>query len=218
MLKHQGVKPSDSILDYGCGAGVFLDFLKENGFTNLTGYDPFIGKYSDQSVLGNKFDVVTSYDVIEHVEDPVTYLADLIELVKLHGKLVLGTPNADHIPITNKPPFPVELSQPYHRHIFSEKALTELATNNGLEVSNIYRRFYFDTLIPGVNTRFMWEYINASGGHLETCVEPPNNKLVWSSPKLIFFALFGYFFPARGNILLTLHKTKVIKGRLRANE
>ena len=79
MLKKQGVRKTDSILDYGCGAGVFLDFLREEGFENLFGYDAFIPKYADASVLNRQFDIVTSYDVIEHVENPVDYLQTLIQ-------------------------------------------------------------------------------------------------------------------------------------------
>lgn len=210
MLKKVGVTKDSSILDYGCGSGIFVDMLLDAGFTNVSGYDPFIPRFNDRSVLDRKFDVVTSYDVIEHVDNPTDYLYDLSKPLAVGGVLVLGTPNADYIRLRNKPYCAVELSQPYHRHIFSERQLFSLGTKFGLEPLSIYRRFYFDSFFPAVNTRFLWEYINRNGGFLDVCVKPLNLGMVFRSPKLMLYALLGYFWPERGNILLTYRKAKEV--------
>ena len=116
---------------------------------------------------------------------------------------MIGTPNASEISLKYKRYPAVELSQPYHRHILSEQALLALAKDYGLKPLHTYRRFYFDSLIPGVNVRFMWEYINRCGGLIDAAVEPFKWGMVLSSPKLLFLALFGYFKRSPGNILLT---------------
>lgn len=218
LLKRRGIRKESLILDYGCGAGLFVDFLKEEGFTNVRGYDAFVEKYSDVSVLSDKYDVVVSHDVIEHVDDPRDYLRTLVSLLKIQGVLVIGTPNADRISLKPQRHFPVELSQPYHRHILSERMLKILAAEFGLDIEHTYRRFYFDSLYPGVNTRFMWTYVNTLGGFIDACVEPPRIDIIRSSPKLLFYAFFGYFFPPRGNILLSMRKILDVSIRKVANE
>ena len=41
----------------------------------------------------NEFDVVTAFDVIEHVIDDESFIESLIKVVKLDGVLIIGTPN-----------------------------------------------------------------------------------------------------------------------------
>jgi SAM-dependent methyltransferase len=206
LLRKVGVRNDSRILDYGCGSGVFIDFLARRGFSNLHGFDAFIPRFADPSVLSTKFDVVTSYDVIEHVSDPREYLKQLVDALADGGLLILGTPNADGIRLSPKPPFPVELSQPYHRHIFSERQLFSLAREHGLTPVYVYRRFYFDTWWPFVNTRFLWSYVQATGGFIDVCVKPLQLGIVARSPRLILNALLGYFAKERGNILVTFKK------------
>ena len=102
----------------------------------------------------------------------------------------------------------VELSQPYHRHILSQQALIGLANRAGLKVTNIYNRFYFDSLYPTVNTRFMWGYVKATGGFIDASFEPPKLSPLFTSPQLLFWAFFGYFFRTPGNMLLTFRKVQ----------
>lgn len=203
MLQAQGVSKNHRILDYGCGKGLYVHFLRNAGFTETTGYDPYSVEFSDSTVLGEQYDVVVSHDVIEHVENPLEYLQTLLGLTKQSGILVLGTPNADEISLNNESRYTIELSQPYHRHIFSEKALLEMTKSLGLNPRHIHRRFYYDTLVPGVNVRFMWNYIQKIGGLIDVAVEPLDWRTVLGSPSLIFYAFFGYLFRMPGNILIT---------------
>ena len=207
MLSRLGLNRTHRVLDYGCGAGLFVQYLREKGFSNAAGYDRFVPAYSDASVLrAGSYDAVVLYDVIEHVDDPRALLSSLVDLVVPGGLIAVGTPNADHISLREESLLTPELSQPYHRHIFSERTLLKMAEENGLTAEQIYRRFYFDSLFPGVNTRFMWAYIAETGGMIDAAVEPPQVARVFKSPRLLFYALFGYFFPPRGNILVTFRR------------
>jgi 2-polyprenyl-3-methyl-5-hydroxy-6-metoxy-1,4-benzoquinol methylase len=203
LLKKIGLQKDSRILDYGCGNGLFVQYLQSKGYTNATGYDPYIEAYTKTSLLHRSYDVVTSYDVIEHVEDPKSYMQDLVSLVKPGGLLVVGTPNAEEIDLFDPEGPAVELSQPYHRHILSARALFRLAEDNNLEVVDVYRRFYFDSLLPMVNTRCMWTYIKATGGMIDAAVEPIRWSQFLKSPRLLLYAFIGYFLPPRGNILLS---------------
>ncbi len=203
LLTRCGLSKDTKILDYGCGNGLFVTFLQSNGYAFANGFDPYIPEYAGTPLEPGSFDIVTSYDVIEHVDNPKSYLETLISLVKPGGLLVLGTPNAEEIDLFDPDGPPVELSQPYHRHILSARTLFKLAEDKALEVVDVYRRFYFDSLLPLVNTRCMWTYIRSTGGMIDAAVEPIQWGVFLKSPRLLLYAFLGYFYPPKGNILVT---------------
>ena len=204
LLKRQGLRRTDRILDFGCGAGLFVDFLREKGFPNVFGYDAFVPAYSDPTRLQVTYDAVVSYDVIEHDDDPRGFMRKLSGLISPGGMLAIGTPRADGVSIARRQD--PSLHPPYHRHILSEQVLLALGQEQGLELTHLYRRSFYDALLPTVNSHFMWRYIQKSGGLLDSVVEPPQIGLVWRSPDLLFLALFGYFMPLGDNMLLTFRK------------
>jgi hypothetical protein len=57
-------------------------------------------------------------------------------------------------------------------------------------------------MVPTVNSRFMWRYIDKAGGVLDAAVEPPRIGMVASSPDLLFLAFFGYFLPLGDNMVM----------------
>jgi SAM-dependent methyltransferase len=169
--------------------GLFVEFLREQGLENATGYDPFVPKYRNPRLLEDQYDVVVSYDVIEHSDEPRVFLRSLVRLVKPGGLLVIGTPNAQNVSIHREGD--PSLHVPYHRHILSQRALLALGKKAGCEPAHVYERSFYDSLYPTVNSRFMWRYIQKTGGLLDAAVEPPRTRLVLSSPDLLFFALFA---------------------------
>lgn len=204
LLERQGVKRTDRILDYGCGAGLFVKFLRTKGFQDVSGYDAFVPEYSSNPRFEEPFDAVVSYDVIEHDDDTREFMRSLAGLVKPGGVLAIGTPNADNVPLARtKDP---SLHPPYHRHILSERVLLALGREQSLEPEHIYRRSFYDSLVPTVNSRFMWRYIQKTGGLLDAAVEPPQTAVVLKSPEMLFLAFFGYFRPLGDNILVTFRK------------
>ena len=207
LLKKVGLRPDHYILDYGCGAGLFVRYLLDQGYRNAAGYDRYVPDFSDDAVLQRKNDFVTCYDVIEHFEDPRLCMQELREATKPGGFTIIGTPNAKRTDLSKQARFMVELSQPYHRHILSEDAMMRLASQSGCQLQMITHRFYLDTLFPFVNTRFAWSYLRRMGNHLDTAAEGLRISNVLSSPKLLFFAFFGYFFPVRSNFVAVFRNT-----------
>jgi SAM-dependent methyltransferase len=203
LMERQSIRHTDRILDFGCGAGLFVNFLRERGFGHVSGYDPFVSAWANTKTLEQTYDVVVSYDVIEHHDDPREFLVSLDALLRAGGLLVIGTPNADRVSLDRKAD--PSLHTPYHRHILSERVLLALAGEQGMEPVHIYRRSFYDSLIPTVNSRFMWEYIRKSR-FLDAAVEPPKTGLILRSPKMVFLAFFGYFLPAGDNIIVSFRK------------
>ena len=204
ILRRHGLRPEDRILDYGCGAGLFLEYLRRKQFARTFGFDAFVPEFQNPGALDEPFDAVVSYDVIEHFDDPREFMATVTGLVRPGGLLTIGTPNADGVPIhrTGDP----NLHVPYHRHILSERVLLDLGREAGLEVQSVYRRSFYDSLVPTVNSRFMWTYIDKAGGLLDAAVEKPRLGLILTSPELVFWGFFGYFFPLGDNMMVTFRK------------
>jgi SAM-dependent methyltransferase len=212
VLTRQGIKKSDRILDYGCGGGTFVHALKKRGYTNAFGYDPYVPAWADPGILEDRYDAIATWDVIEHLEDPRRFMGGLVGLLRPGGVLVIGTPNAEHVPLTKENPRSIpELHQPYHRHVLSEQALLHLGREHGLKPSWRSHRWYMDGLCPFINARFLWGYMEARGGYLDVLFEsadgavngnPPPRGLLLRSPSLLFKAFFGYFF--NGNTYMTI--------------
>ena len=95
------------ILDMGCSSGIFLEVAKNNGWdiygTELSewGYKKakkitpniFNKKLGDCNIKNDFFDVVTMWDLIEHLTNPNEELERVYKILKKNGLLVLSTPN-----------------------------------------------------------------------------------------------------------------------------
>ena len=169
-----------------------------------------------QVVWRRKYDYIVSYDVIEHVAEPRDTLKELLDYLRPNGKLLVGTPNASALSLSDPARFAMELHQPYHRHILSEDALLDLAREIGFRATMVTHRFYFDTPIPPVNTRFIWSYVREMGNCIDTVVEPLQPAKLFRSPKLLFYGFFGYFFPVKTSLNAIFEKANVVSQRLAA--
>jgi len=204
-LERAGLQKQHSILDYGCGNGVFLDFLRERGFSKVEGYDPFVPAFSrDQS---GPFDCVVANDVIEHVPDPRAMLADCAEKVSPGGLLYVGTADSEPVAMNDLEPQIMRLHQPFHRVILTARGLGALARETGFEMIAAYRRSYMDTLRPFSNYRFLDELNKALGHDLDAALDPSSARVVFRTPRLWFFALFGFFFPSADEPAVVLKRS-----------
>jgi Methyltransferase domain len=80
-------KTSIQILDYGGGNGVLAARLREAGFSAET-YDP----YSSLNQLpSQRFDMVTCFEVLEHVPTPQETIATMVSLLKQPGAILFST-------------------------------------------------------------------------------------------------------------------------------
>ncbi len=99
------------ILDAGCGSGFFLDEAQKNGWKAFgSEYDPVTveqcrdrgmimcsGQLEENSFPKNNFDVITSFEVIEHLADPLKELKLFHRFLRPGGILYLTTPNFNSI-------------------------------------------------------------------------------------------------------------------------
>ncbi|WP_266203618.1 class I SAM-dependent methyltransferase [Pontibacter kalidii] len=96
-----------SILDYGCGTGVFLSACKKDGW-EIRGIEPNAKarkKASDQTgeiiaetledIEGEKYEVITLWHVLEHIHALNETMEQLLEHLQEDGTLIIAVPNAD---------------------------------------------------------------------------------------------------------------------------
>lgn len=121
------VKNKD-VLDIACGTGYGLAFLKRVSKT-VTGVDVdfeaaseslnecdgkktrvLLGDGTNLPFKDDTFDVVTSFETIEHLHNRIGFLAELRRILKENGKLLLSTPNANYTrPVNGKPTNPFHI-------------------------------------------------------------------------------------------------------------
>jgi 2-polyprenyl-3-methyl-5-hydroxy-6-metoxy-1,4-benzoquinol methylase len=148
------------ILDVGCSVGFFLDYAKAEGWTTYgveisndtaelarrRGLDVFTGTLEQAAFPPRSFDVVTMWDVLEHLEDPVATIAIAADVVKEEGLLALSTPNIGGIfprlsyraaRWTGRWPHP---EPPSHLFQFSKETIRRLLKQGGLAQFEILDR------------------------------------------------------------------------------
>jgi 2-polyprenyl-3-methyl-5-hydroxy-6-metoxy-1,4-benzoquinol methylase len=162
-----GLKKEHKVLDYGCGSGLFVQFLQHRGYAHASGYDAYAGEGPYAKLPGEKQDVILAQDVIEHVADPAEFLRELAELAKPGALLVLGTPNAAVIDLADPMAFVNVLHQPYHRHIMSAETIDKLAAAKGLTTVDVDKAFYGNSALPGLNSLYLGRVLRASNNVLD---------------------------------------------------
>jgi SAM-dependent methyltransferase len=75
------------ILDYGSGAGVFVNELCQAGYGNAIGYDPF----SSPNRPTGKFDIIVAIEVLEHSPNPLETFREILSFAKEDFTLVFTT-------------------------------------------------------------------------------------------------------------------------------
>ena len=192
-LRKAGLERSHRILDYGCGHGLFLNFLKQKSYNSCFGYDPYTELYKNAAVLSYQYDVVVALDVVEHVESTASLIRTFDQLVKPGGLLCLQTPRAEGIDLLRPEEFIHGLHMPYHVHILSELALIDLCTRHKFVVKSLYHRWYQDSWMPCTSRRFIDLFMKCNGNDLDAAFDPPTWQTMLTTPMLWLYALFGHF-------------------------
>lgn len=101
------------LLDFGCGGGSYLERMHRQGW-RVTGLDAsssavqrirselgleaLVGSLPHPKLRPNSFDVITMWQSLEHVHDPLAVLRQARRLLVAGGKLLVAVPNIDSLP------------------------------------------------------------------------------------------------------------------------
>lgn len=77
------------VLDFGGGNDALCAMLRAKGFTTAVSYDPIVPQYSRRPE--GKFDLVTCFETLEHMPDPMAGLASIIEFAADPGLIFYST-------------------------------------------------------------------------------------------------------------------------------
>jgi SAM-dependent methyltransferase len=139
-------------LDFGCGAGGFLKFLRELGSIagrplELQGHD--VGSYAEMLKNADRFrildldelsrepngryDIISMIEVLEHLPEPAAAIRLVARLLKPGGLLLLTTGNLDN-PVARRQGIHYRYCAPeIHVSLFNPRCLARLYRSVGLE-------------------------------------------------------------------------------------
>lgn len=105
LLRDHGLTGDSTILDFGCGQGDFVRVAGPNCYgLELSGNDGERVYATAEDLPVNKFDFITLWGVLEHLNHPLEIMASVAGLLKSGGKIVLTTVDAEGvIPYYYKP-------------------------------------------------------------------------------------------------------------------
>ena len=154
-------KKSGKLLDFGCGTGWFLEGAKNY-------FDTYGVEYSDtirewlfdtfsiktfktlKDIKKEKFDIITAFDVIEHVPNPLDLLNNLKKILKKDGIILIYTPNFNSLGFKYLGNYNNLLCPPNHLFYFNKASFDFLCKKinlriietqfRGLDVGDIYAR------------------------------------------------------------------------------
>jgi len=150
FIEKYSKKDFNSIFDIGAYNGAFLNLAKKRGY-KTGGIEPskeetrnawskyrinlyngfFTNKFA--ASLNKKFDVVTINHVLEHVQDPMEFIQNAINITRSNKYIFIDVPNSAHPTVNNIADF---FGNEHIMH-FTVGSLLNLAYKNGLSVIKI---------------------------------------------------------------------------------
>lgn len=213
LARIKGLQPTGALLDVGCNIGVFLSAAREEGFS-VTGvemnascasygrekYNLDIRGSSLQAAgfPGGAFDVVTLFDVLEHVPDPRGFLAEVNRVLKSGGLLVIQSPNLDSFMAALLKEKWNWLTPPDHLYHFTPRAMQSLLGQQGFIVRELR------TWEPASD--FSGNIF--SGFHADGFAARSFRKLLWLAGSVLIPLLQRFWWKAKKGGLIEVYAVK----------
>ncbi len=179
LLRH---KQSGTLLDLGCSSGAFLEFLKGDSWklygiemsatvaqraSARTGAEVFVGDILNAPFPRESFDVITCFDVLEHLYEPLQVMTKVREWLKPGGIFYVQVPNVDSAEGRVFGSYWHGLELPRHLFHYSPAALKFLAESVGLRLASLETR---RNPAVGTSLRYVWDDVFGAVGIRRTPV------------------------------------------------
>jgi 2-polyprenyl-3-methyl-5-hydroxy-6-metoxy-1,4-benzoquinol methylase len=167
------------LLDVGAATGFFLEIAKREGFevagVEISSFAAEVGRKKGIPMTTgtladvpatSQFDVITAFDVLEHVGDPEALCKEAHALLAPGGLFIINTPDIGSVYAQLLGKRWNLIIPPEHLFYFSGKTVTTLLTKTGFEVVEITRigknfspQFVFKTLYVWQGLG-IWKYLS----------------------------------------------------------
>lgn len=139
------VKRCNRILDIGCGNGDLLRQMHDEGFSDLTGIDPFcnaettsvgirIKRGGLEDLAGSRYDLVMLHHSLEHMPKQVDVLRTVAKALRDNGMALIRIPVKNHAWDVYRE-YWVSLDAPRHLCIHTERSIELAAGKAGLRLA-----------------------------------------------------------------------------------
>jgi 2-polyprenyl-3-methyl-5-hydroxy-6-metoxy-1,4-benzoquinol methylase len=140
---------STSILDVGCGSGLFVYELKNFGFKNIIGIDPYLdhditfdngGKIFRKSLfeVNEKFDLITFHHSLEHMQNLVKVAKKIDEILNPGGMCIIRIPNIESESFKHFKHHWEGIHPPFHFFLPSRKGFELIFENTHLRIASCH--------------------------------------------------------------------------------
>ena len=139
-----------NILDIGCSAGIFLDIAKGKGWKtyglelNKIEFSVSKGKghkvqneLLENALFDEKFNVISLWDVFEHIKDGDSALKLMKDLLTDNGVIFLQIPSSDALAAKIMQKKCNMFDGLEHTNLYGVESLTKLVESNGLKILDI---------------------------------------------------------------------------------
>jgi hypothetical protein len=167
------------ILDFGCGANLFVKKCRDQGYGRSFGFDRYAKASDDPTVLSwdecrnRSWGLITMWGVLEHLTDPEETLRRCAAMTAPGGHLALTTVCTEtSIPYQHKPP--------EHTLYFSKQSLAVMGNSAGWRMAacNDYIMHQKSDIYLSILLRTMPDVYKEKVTHsLEPYVEVPTNEV-----------------------------------------
>lgn len=152
-------KSTGELLDVGCAHGYFLKFMQNRyvcsgieydakaakvakGNTNAKIYNCSVEKI--KAIKSNTFDIITCFDVLEHVKDLNAAVSELSRVSKKEVMLIISVPNTNSLGHKLKKKDWFGYRDRTHISLLTSKSWEKLFTKNKFKIIDEFYEGYFD--------------------------------------------------------------------------
>lgn len=155
----QVYKPNGNLLDIGCGVGWFLAYVERyydtygldiseyaiNEAKHRTNAKLTVGGVSCIDCKDNYFDIVTCFDLLEHIRISWLAIEEFHRVLKPNGLLVVRVPNTESVGLKLKGDDWFGLRDKTHISLFDNETWIGLFSGNGFTIESVFYDGLWDT-------------------------------------------------------------------------
>jgi SAM-dependent methyltransferase len=154
-LVYANALKKSKILEIGCGIGDFIKQISDDKNLEITGSEIYINglkiakknlphiefiQYDvSEGYINKKYNLIVSFDVLEHIEDDIAALNNINKMLNKNGRLIISVPQ--HMFLWSQLDELVN-----HKRRYSRKELISKLRSNGFDI--IYTTSFLFTLFP----------------------------------------------------------------------